>query len=183
MSAEPFNGKAFGAQIVDTVKGYVLRTLAPVTDRLAALEKRIEAFPAAKDGIGLAGAVIDRFGNLVLTLSDGTTRDLGRVVGKDAEPATPGAPGLGFEDMEEELSDDGRTIVRRYSRGDAVKEFRHTMSVILDRGVYKDGREYEAGDAVTWAGSLWIAKEKTSGRPDSGQGWRLAVKRGRDGKG
>lgn len=182
MSGQPFNGKAFGSQIVDTVKGYVSKTLAPIADRLAALEKRLDALPVAKDGVGVAGAVIDRSGNLILTLSDGTTRELGLVVGKDAAPSTPGAPGLGFEDMEEELADDGRTIVRRYRRGDEVKEFRHSVAVVLDRGVYKTGEEYSPGDAVTWAGSLWIAQEKTSEKPDSGQGWRLAVKRGRDGK-
>lgn len=128
------------------------------------------------DGVGLAGAFIDRDGNLAITLSNGEVKNLGPVVGRDAEP------GLGFEDMSEELADDGRTIVRRYSRGDQVKEFRHRISVVLDRGIYKSETTYQPGDGVTWAGSFWIAQEETTEKPDGGKGWRLAVKRGRDGK-
>jgi hypothetical protein len=141
-----------------------------------------EPGPAGKDGVGLAGALIDRDGGLVVTLTDGSTRELGPVVGKDGAPGADGRDGLGFEEMSEELADDGRTIIRRYVRGDVVKEFRHTFSVVLDRGVFKTGETYRAGDGVTWAGSYWIAQEDTSEKPDGGKGWRLAVKRGRDGK-
>ncbi|MCG7508876.1 hypothetical protein [Mesorhizobium retamae] len=147
-----------------------------------AVNAAVRELPTAKDGrdgVGVAGAVIDRTGNLILTLSDGTTRDLGPVVGKDG---VAGRDGLGFEDMSEELADDGRTIIRRYSRGDQVKEFRHQVSVVLDRGVYKEGHDYEPGDGVTWGGSFWIAQQRTTEKPDGGEGWRLAVKRGRDGK-
>jgi hypothetical protein len=52
---------------------------------------------------------------------------------------------------------------------------------VIDRGVWREG-QYKAGDAVTWAGSLWIAQKDTDAKPDSGDGWRLSVKRGRDGK-
>jgi hypothetical protein len=54
--------------------------------------------------------------------------------------------------------------------------------VVIDRGVWREGQEYKAGDGVTWAGSYWIAQKDTSAKPDSGDGFRLAVKRGRDGK-
>ena len=44
-------------------------------------------------------------------------------------------------------------------------------------------RTYVRGDAVTWGGSLWIAQKETSAKPDSPEsGFRLAVKKGRDGK-
>lgn len=56
----------------------------------------------------------------------------------------------------------------------------------LDRGVFKAGADYEQGDAVTWDGSLWIAQKSTSAKPGTGSqeatGWRLAVKRGSEGK-
>ncbi|MFC6486936.1 hypothetical protein [Nitratireductor sp. GCM10026969] len=102
--------------------------------------------------------------------------------GKDGKKGKDGVDGLGFDDMTEELADDGRTIIRRYVRGDRVKEFRHSMAVVLDRGVFKEGTKYTAGDGVTWAGSFWIAQKTTTEKPDTGNGWRLAVKRGRDGK-
>jgi hypothetical protein len=41
-------------------------------------------------GIGVAGAFIDRDGKLVVTLSDGATRELGAVVGADGMPGTNG---------------------------------------------------------------------------------------------
>ncbi len=46
-----------------------------------------------KDGVGVAGGFIDKSGSLVLTLSDGTVRDLGCVVGKDAVPGPAGPAG------------------------------------------------------------------------------------------
>jgi hypothetical protein len=128
-----------------------------------------------RDGVGLAGALIGRDGQLLVTLSNGDILDLGPVSGKD---------GLGFEDMTEELADDGRTIIRRYQRGDQVKEFRHTFAVVLDRGIWKDGT-YQVGDGVTWGGSFWIAQKQTTLKPQTPEAhddWRLAVKKGRDGK-
>jgi hypothetical protein len=146
-----------------------------------------------KDGVGFAGAIIDRSGHLNMTLTDGQTRDLGPVVGKDGkdgEPGKDGAPGedgLGFEEMDEILDEDGRTIIRRYSRDGRIKEYRHTFGVVLDKGVFKDGTEYQRGDGVSYGGSFWIAQGTTTDKPDDKtetgrKSWRLAVKRGRDGK-
>ena len=54
---------------------------------------------------------------------------------------------------------------------------------VLERGIFKAGEQYEKGDGVTWAGSYWIAKKDApEDKPGEGNGWRLAVKRGRDGK-
>lgn len=139
-----------------------------------------------RDGVGLASAIIDRDGNLVVTMTDGSTKALGLVVGKDGrdgERGAPGKDGLGWDDLEEELADDGRTIIRRYRRGDEVKEFRHALAVVLDRGVYRDGATYARGDAVSFGGSLWIAQaDDVTEKPGPGPGWRLAVKKGRDGR-
>jgi len=92
----------------------------------------------------------------------------------------------GIADETESVLDDGRTIVRRtlYSSG---KAFERTirMPVVLDRGVYKSDIPYQPGDAVTWAGSIWIAQRRDDavpyGKPGTpSSGWRLAVKAGRD---
>jgi hypothetical protein len=56
------------------------------------------------------------------------------------------------------------------------------LPIMIDRGVYVDGKSYERGDTVSWAGSAWIAQVPTAGKPGTGEDWRLAVKRGRDGK-
>jgi len=169
--------------------------LAPVVDE--AVQRAVGKLPAAKDGIGLAGALIDRHGALIVTLTDGSTRDLGAVVGKDADTsalmravdekvaaipaAANGIDGFGFDDLTVEQSGE-RSFVLRFTQGDRSKEFSFDVPVVIDRGVYKDGVTYAAGDGVTWAGSYWIAQKETASKPDSGDGFRLAVKRGRDGK-
>lgn len=153
------------------------------------------------DGADVVDLLIDREGNLVASLSNGRTKTLGPVIGKDGSSvdmaaversiaekvaALPkpkdGVDGFGFEDMTEELADDGRTIIRRYSRGDQVKEFRHTMSVVLDRGVFKEGQSYVAGDGATFGGHYWIARQETTAKPGTDETWRMAVRKGRDGK-
>ncbi|WP_205910137.1 hypothetical protein [Rhizobium rhizophilum] len=262
-----FDGKAFGAEIVGVVKGYLEKEMAPLRSRIDALEKHFEAIPApvdlsgdlealkaalegivipeipqlpelpdfpamigeavkaavsvipvpqngksvpvedlapiiaseverrvselpvakdgkdgidGKDGVGLAGALIDRNGELVVTLTDGATKSLGTVVGRDGE-GKPGLDGFGFDDLDV-VYDGEKTFTLRFVQGERVKEFPFVMPVVIDRGVYREGNDYKAGDAVTWAGSVWIAQKETSAKPDAGDDWRLSVKRGRDGK-
>lgn len=137
-----------------------------------------------KDGEGVKELLIDAEGILVVTTTKGEIKRVGRVVGRDGKDGEKGTDGLGFEDMDEFLDEDGRTVVRRYASGDVVKEFRHTFRVPLDAGIWKEGQRYIKGDGVTYGGSWWIAqKDNPQGRPDSGnQDFRLAVKKGRDGK-
>lgn len=155
-------------------KSMTVEQLMPVVEE--AVKKAVEVLPAPKDGVGLAGAFIDRNGELNLTLTNGEMKSLGRVDGKD------GAPGLGFDDLTVEY-DGERTIKLKMERGEMVKESSIVLPVNIDRGIYSESKQYEAGDSVTWAGSYWIAQRATSLKPDSADsGWRLAVKRGRDGK-
>lgn len=96
---------------------------------------------------------------------------------------TDGEDGLGFDDMRVE-HDGERAFTFIHERGERRKEFTFTVPVVLERGVYKADRSYERGDAVTADGSYWIAqKDGPSGKPGQSPDWRLAVKKGRDGKG
>lgn len=88
-----------------------------------------------------------------------------------------GADGLGFEEMDEYLDEDGRTLVRRYARGDEVKEFRHKLGIVLDKGVWREGMNRERGDMVSCGGNLWIAQRDTTDRPGTSDAWRMAIKR------
>lgn len=103
--------------------------------------------------------------------------------GRDGINGKDGTDGLGFDDMRMEY-DGERAFTLIFERGDQRKEFSFTLPVVIERGVYKAGHEYDRGDGVTADGSYWIAQtDKPSGRPGQSPDWRLAVKRGRDGKG
>ena len=78
--------------------------------------------------------------------------------------------------------DGQRNFTLRFNIGDGTKEFSFILPIVLDRGVYREAAEYQRGDGVTHGGSYWIALGNTKDRPGAGSGWRLAVKRGQDGK-
>jgi len=96
-------------------------------------------------------------------------------------PGPAGADGLGFDDATVEY-DGERTILLTWARGDARRERSIKLPAMLYRGVFAQGKLYERGDVVTWAGSLWHCNADTTTRPgDGAPTWTLAVKRGRDG--
>lgn len=88
-----------------------------------------------------------------------------------------------LEDLAVEHDGDGN-VTLAFVRGEMRREFRLRLPRFKDRGGYRDGEDYVQGDGVTYGGSFWIAqKDGPQGRPDSGTAdWRLAVKKGRDGK-
>lgn len=126
------------AALVAGTQKAITAALAPVLQRIETLEKRKpekgergergEPGESIKGetGVGLAGALIDRSGVLVLTLSDGTTRDLGVVVGKDGRDGKDGADEPVAE-PEPSLSEDEQTalaamFLQREIGGDPVIE-------------------------------------------------------------
>lgn len=137
------------------------------------------------DGVALAGALIDRSGNLILTLSDGTTRELGAVIGKDGRDGRDGdrgPAGFSLADFDTEFRHADKTLVLKFAAGDTLETHEIFLPYVRDVGVWKDGATYLEGDGVTWGGSFWTAQKDTTAKPDSSDDWRLAVKRGRDGK-
>lgn len=104
--------------------------------------------------------------------------------GADGAPGADGkdgADGLTMGDLVlEQLSE--REVLVKAVAGERVRELgRLVFPVVLDAGTYAAGRAYVKGDAVSYDGSLWIAKQATTARPATDAGavaWRLAVKRG-----
>lgn len=161
------------------------------------VSRAVASLPQPKDGTGLAGAIVDRDGNLVITLTDGKAVNLGQVVGRDADreeiarmvaaavAAIPkprdGKDGFDLRHFDVVATDD-RTVEMSFEDEGGI---RHTYElefpVMIYRGVYAEGRDYRRGDCITWGGSTWHADKATTGKPDCGD-WSLAVKRGRDGK-
>lgn len=108
--------------------------------------------------------------------------------GRDGLPGGAGAngkdgrDGFSLNDLDLSLAEDGRTVVLRFASGEFSVEKRLKLATVLDRGVYKAGTTYEAGDAVSFGGNMWIAQCETMAKPGESQDFRLAVKKGRDGK-
>ena len=105
------------------------------------------------------------------------------VPGPPGPPGRDGVDGVGFEGLGVEQRDD-RSFTITASRGDCVKEIGTArFAADIYRGVWADGRTYEPGDGVTWAGSEWHCHTPTATKPGEGsKAWTLKVKRGRDGK-
>jgi integrin beta 3 len=148
------NGRAFGAEIVETVKAYVSRVLMPLEVRLGVLEGREppkgEKGDPGEDGI-------------------------------NGQDGINGVDGFGFDDLD--MSYDGeRTFALRFMQGDRCKAFHFRVPVLIYRGAWRAG-DYERGDTVTYGGSLWHCNVTTAEKPDEGvEAWTRAVRRGRDGK-
>lgn len=130
-----------------------------------------------EDGVGLAGAVIDRDGELIVTTTKGAAIKLGPVVGRDGEH------GLGFDDMSAEADGEGR-VTLKFMRGSQVKEFTLNFEIPVYRGYWREGRKCEAGHMLTHEGSVWIAKRANCSKPclENKEDWQLAVRKGRDGR-
>jgi collagen triple helix repeat protein len=129
------------------------------------------------------------------TGSQGATGPAG-TDGKDGAPGQKGEPGRNASDLNylqnyaaEQVAralktatvstpDGGRTL--RWAIGDIVHEIK--TALVLDTGVWKEGTSYAAGDGVTLGGSFFIAQTATTAKPGKSDDWRLAVKRGSDGR-
>ena len=116
--------------------------------------------------------------------------------GKNGERGQKGEPGRNASDLryledriDEQVGralktatfttpDGGRTL--RWAVGEAVHEIK--TAIVLDAGVWKEGTAYATGDGVTLGGSLFIAQANTTAKPGASDDWRLAVKRGNDGR-
>lgn len=108
--------------------------------------------------------------------------------GLDGARGMNGQDGLGFDDLAV-LHDGERGMTFRFTKGDRVKEFTVTIPLLIYRGVFSEGKTYQAGDVVTYGGNAWHCRKETNIKPDYiGQGpqpkdfWTLMVKEGRAGK-
>ena len=122
------------------------------------------------DGVGLASAMIDRDGNLVVTTTTGAILKLGSVVGRDGADGVDGRAGdpgergeAGAQGETGQAGADGRDAYH----GEA-------------RGLYDPEAQYRALDVVSFNGSEWRAKQDSPG-PLPGEGWMLSASRGKRG--
>lgn len=170
--ATPENGKDGVSPTVEDVRPMVERmfeqSIADLTHRT---RKQVEElFESLPDPVGLAGALVDRSGNLQITLSNGTVKDLGPVVGRD---------GVDLSDVK--FIYDGERTLTAEGKGGSIKFF---LPIPLDTGYWREGMSSEKGDIVTHDGSAWLALKPTKEKPSTQakEDWRLFARKGRDGE-
>jgi hypothetical protein len=153
----------FGRIVVSVVRDYVNRRLEVIAEDL-------------RSGWMAASATVN-------TVKDDLAAVRERVAVVETRAPVPGPPGVGFDDLLVEY-DGERSFTFKCVRGAVVKELgTFKMPISIYRQVWTDGRTYELGDSVTWAGSEWHCHTTTTTKPgDGSKAWTLKVKRGRDGK-
>lgn len=136
------------------------------------------------DGVGLADALIDRDGALVITMTDGRAKSLGRVVGQDGAPGEHGRDGLSMADVIREYDAETHEVVERWTVSGSGKELRYPAGGIRPGGFWREGMKCIALQAITHDGALWIAKRDTAAKPctENKEDWQLAARKGRDGR-
>jgi len=162
---------ALVAGIAPVIRETVTRATAALIQRQAAMEAHlVQLGETAKD-------------TPVLRERVATLEARALVPGPPGPPGRDGVDGLGVEDLTVTQRDD-RSFTIAAVHGDRVKELGTArFAVALYRGVWVEGRSYEPGDGVTWAGSEWHCQTATTTKPGEGsKAWTLKVKRGRDGK-
>jgi hypothetical protein len=159
-----------------TVEQVMLAIAEPVAKMI---EARVAQIPKPKDGESVHRDTVE------LMVRDAAER----LVNAIPRPKD-GKDGFGLEDFDIVL--EGRSLTMRFSRGDLKVERVLRVPFFDDKGVYRPETKYEKGDGVTFGGHFWIAKKddpefKPGDPADVVDGepacWRLAVRRGRDGKG
>jgi collagen type III alpha len=153
----------------------------------------IAAFPKPRDGIDGKSVTVEDFRAMfeaeqakwALDFERRANDVLQKAIDRMPVPkdGRDGVDGLSIEDLTVRDDGDGNFALC-FKRGEVSREFLITLPSFKDRGVYREGTQYRAGDGVSWNGSFWIAQtDKPVGKPgNGGTDWRLAVKAGRDGK-
>lgn len=148
---------------------------------LESLVKSIE-LPKAASVEEVAAFFERRFSDLTLHWERQVREDTSKALDRIPAPKD-GRDALPLESFDIELGEDGRTVTVKMQAGEVVIEKSVKIASVIDRGVYSAEKGYEQGDGTTYGGCYWIAqKDAPEGVPGGSADWRLAVKKGRDGK-
>lgn len=132
------------------------------------------------DGLGLAGAMIDRDGALLITLTNGEVKNLGPVVGRNG---TDGKDGLSLDGFDLEYLPESHEINVKAVCNGRTKELRYPAGGIRPAGYWREGTKAVPGEAWVNGGSLWICMKGTEAKPaTNSDAWIIAARAGRDGE-
>jgi hypothetical protein len=142
-----------------------------------------------KDGVGIA-AVSIRGADLVVSLTNGTEQNVGRVVGEKGEhglastvPGPKGDPSTVPGPKGERGADGIATASELDARIEArFSELQVRTFADVYQGVFEPDKAYTRGLLATWGGSLWLSLTETRSKPGENGDWKLIVKKGSDGR-
>jgi hypothetical protein len=171
-----FDAESFVQGLQDHIKAI----LAPLAARVKALEATNQgSLPSAEE---VAKALEGRFDSWALDFEKRAQDRFDRAIER-MPAAKDGRDALQVEDFDLLLADDGRTLTVSLKAGDRVVEKTVRVPAVLDRGVFSPEKAYEKGDGVTYGGSFYITQvDDPRGVPGGSPDFRLAIKKGRDGK-
>jgi hypothetical protein len=156
-------------------------------DLVAQVEKAIDALPVPQDGTSVTledikPLIESHLAEWALDFEKRAQETLQKAIDRMPAPKD-GKDGLSLEDFEFDLAEDGRSFTMAFVGGDHRIERTFRFPSMQYRDVWKEGESYDVNDVVTWDGSMWICRKPTKGKPGQyNKEWRLAVKRGRNGK-
>src|SRR5690606_2062866 len=107
------------------------------------------------DGVGLAGAMLDRDGELLVTMTNGEVKKLGAVVGRDGRD---GKDGIGFDSFEMEYLEETHEVRIKAAAAGRVKEIRFPAGGISLGGYWRDGSKAKALQVFSLDGNAYVAK-------------------------
>ena len=177
--------------LVPVLRDHVAAALADQAATLQQASARLAALETDRPALADLPALRDRLTRLEATAT--FTTDALQILGplrervaavetRPAVPGPPGPPGMGLNDYEATF-DGERTVTLTLKSAAGAKAIDLVFPVPVYREVFRPGETYTAGDMVTWEGSTWMCRATTTTKPGEGdKAWRLAVKRGRDGK-
>ena len=138
------------------------------------------------DGAGLAGAMLDREGALLVTLTNGDVKSLGQVVGKNGTNGVngkDGQDGIGFDSFDLEYLEETHEVRVKASCAGRTKELRYPAGGLRPAGYWREGTKAKACEAWVQDGSTWFAVKDTTAKPQAGsEDWIIAARKGRDGE-
>jgi hypothetical protein len=172
----------------------LLEELAPVIERLvcAQVEREVRqrllsvAPRDGRDGLpGVPGPAGERgpIGEPGAKGEPGPAGPAGQAgaAGAPGEKGLDGAPGRDGTLDGVTFEREGRTITVRRQDGSAIGSWK--TADLLYCGFYQKGAAFEPGDAVSYAGAVWVCQAATADRPAEGTAaWTLAIQRGEPGK-
>lgn len=138
---------------------------------------------AGRDGLDVKDFFRADGDHLVVVMSDGTTKNLGKYIGTDGKDGVDGKDGLGMPDITREYDPAAHEIIERWERDGVKKELRYAAGGIRHGGYWREGIKCHAGQTWTHGGTVWIAKGMTGDKPSrDSHMWEIFASKGRDGR-